>query len=63
MSSVQIYFVFIQVIDRRMSVLCLGDVNLKGISSKVNLEILLIAMIKFTTQKENVIQLIIYLIS
>lgn len=53
MSSVQIYFVFIQVIDRRVSVLCLEDVNLNCLPPKINLEILLTAVIKFITQREK----------
>jgi len=44
---------FIQVIGRRVSVLCLEDVNMNCLPLKVNLEILLTAVIKFITQREK----------
>lgn len=60
MSSVQGYFAFIQVIDRRVSALCLEDVNMNSLPSKANSELLLTAVIKSISQRENVIQPIIY---
>lgn len=53
MSSVKIHFVFIQVIDRRVFVLCPEGVNVNVFAPKVNLEILLTAVITFITQRKK----------